>query len=222
MLGLDLREGVQGLVETADRDLTVLWREVATAAQAETALRDILPALIDAYGAAAATLAADWYDDLRDKTGVAGGFRAIPVDIRDSGSQALVGWAVNEATDLSSLQTLVLGGMQRRIANFSRGTVMGSSIADPKATGWQRVGAGECKTGFCDMLIARGAVYSEATADFAAHDHCNCSAVPAFGGEPKPVKPYTVSPRRTIDPETGKPVIDADFLRAKKWIAEHS
>jgi hypothetical protein len=111
--------------------------------------------------------------------------------------------------------------MQRRIANFSRQTVMGSSVADPKARGWQRVGAGECKTGFCDMLIGRGAVYSEASADFAAHDHCKCSAAPAFDGEPRPVKPYTVSPRRTIDPETGKPVIDANFLRAKEWIATH-
>jgi hypothetical protein len=68
------------------------------------------------------------------------------------------------------------------------------------------------------MLIGRGAVYSEAGADFASHDHCNCSAVPAFGGQPRPVKPYTVSPRRTIDPQTGKPVVDADFLRAKAWI----
>ena len=26
---------------------------------------------------------------------------------------------------------------------------------------------------------------------------------------------------REIDPETGKPVIDADFERAKKWIADN-
>jgi hypothetical protein len=30
------------------------------------------------------------------------------------------------------------------------------------------------------MLIGRGAVYSEATADFQSHDHCNCQAEPAW------------------------------------------
>lgn len=216
-----LRSDTALLVRYAETDLTALWRQVKTAAEAETALRDVLPGLVDTYGAAAATVAANWYDDLRDKVDAKQRFRAIPADIRDNGAQALIGWAVNEATDMDSLQALVLGGTQRRIANFARQTVMGSSVEDPAAVGWQRVGVGECKTGFCDMLIARGAVYTEATADFAAHDHCQCSAVPAFHGEPKPVKPYTVSPRRTIDPETGKPVIDADFIRAKQWIADH-
>lgn len=209
------------MVGFARSDLDALWREVRNAAEAEVALRDILPGLIDTYGLAAGTLAADWYDDLRDKVEPKGHFRAIPADVPDTGAQALVGWAVNEAADLSGLQVLILGGMQRRIANFSRLTVMGSVVEDPGAAGWQRAGVGECKTGFCDMLIGRGAVYSEATADFAAHDHCQCTAVPAFHGEPRPVKPYTVSPRRTIDPDTGKPVIDADFLRAKEWIASH-
>ena len=53
-----------------------------------------------------------------------------------------------------------------------------SSTTDPKARGWQRVGVGECD--FCSMLIGRGAVYSEATADFLSHDHCHCYAEPAF------------------------------------------
>lgn len=212
MLGLDLRDGVSGLVDYAERDLAAMWREVSTAAEAETALRDILPGLIDTYGAAAAAIAANWYDDLRGKLGVGGSFYAIQADIPDSGSQALIGWAATKASDVGSLQELILGGMQRRIANFSRQTVMGSSIADPGSTGWQRVGVGECKTGFCDMLIARGAVYSETTADFAAHDHCKCSAVPAFGGMPQPVRPYTPSTRN---------ISDADRARVRDWIASN-
>lgn len=210
--GLDLREGIAGLVGYAARDLSVLWRQLSDAAAAETALRDILPGLIDTYGAAAASLAANWYDDLRRKHEVSGRFLATPAHITDSGPQELIGWALSEATDLRTLQTLILGGTQRRIANFSRQTVMDSSIRDPKALGWQRVGAGECKTGFCDMLIARGAVYSEASADFAAHDHCQCAAVPAFGGQPRPVKPFTPSTRN---------VSDADRARVREWIATH-
>jgi hypothetical protein len=208
--GLDLRDGVRGLVGYANRDLSALWRQVTTAAEAEVALRDVLPALIDTYGAAAATLAANWYDDHRDKVGPAKAFTAIPVDIADTGAQALVGWAVTEATDTTALQALILGGTQRRIANFSRATVTGSSIADPAATGWQRVGSGECA--FCAMLIGRGAVYSEAGADFASHDHCNCSAAPAFEGEPRPVKPFKPSTRTSTD---------ADRARVRDYIASH-
>lgn len=210
MQGLDLRDGVRGLTIHARRDLSKLWRQVSEAAAAEVALHDVLPALIDTYGAAAATLAADWYDTAREKADVAGRFRAIPADIRDTGAHALIGWALTEATDYQAFQTLVEGGMDRRIANFSRGTITGSSVADPKARGWQRVGTGECS--FCRMLIARGAVYSEATADFASHDHCHCSAVPAWNGRPVPVKPYTPSNRDTTD---------ADRARVREYLRTH-
>ena len=210
MQGLDLRDGVTGLVVHARRDLNHLWQQVTEAAAAEVALRDILPALIDTYGAAAATLAADWYDEARAKAGVAGRFTAIPADIRETGAQALIGWALDEAQDYTTFRTLIEGGTERRIANFSRLTVTGSSVADPKAVGWQRVGTGECA--WCRMLIARGPVYSEATADFAAHDHCRCSAVPAWGGLPHPVKPFTPSLRGTSK---------ADQQRAKAWIAKN-
>lgn len=176
-----LRRDVAALSAAAAHELGPLWREVESALAVETALRDVLPALIAEYGAAAATLTADWYDDLRAEQSVRGRFRAIPAEVRETGSQALVGWALTEVTDptnLPAFRTLIEGGTQRRIANFSRLTVTGSSIADPRARGWQRTGVGECD--FCQMLIGRGAVYSEATADFQSHDHCNCGAEPAF------------------------------------------
>lgn len=173
-----LRNSVSKLVGYADRDLTALWREVSDAAQARTALMDVLPAIVETYGSAASTLAATWYDDVRAKAAVRGAFTAIPIEATDRGAQALAGWATSTATDMPSLQVLVLGGIQRRIADHMRGTITGSSVADPQAKGWAREGAGECE--FCQMLIGRGAVYTEATADFASHDHCGCQAVPEF------------------------------------------
>lgn len=208
--GLDLRDGVDGLIGFANKDLTALWSQVNTAAHAETALRDILPGLVDAYGTAAASLASDWYDEARAKAGVAGRFVAIPADVADTGTHALIGWALTEANDMNTFQSLILGGMQRRIANFSRGTITGSSVADPQASGWQRVGSGECE--FCSMLIGRGAVYSEDAADFASHDHCHCSAVPAFKGEPRPVRPFSPSLRTSTE---------ADRARVRAYIASH-
>lgn len=173
-----LRNAVARLNREAALDLSALWRRIESAARAGEALHDLLPAIIDTYGMAASVAAAEWYDDVRDKAGARGRFAADPVDIADTGTHALIGWALSEATDDSAFRTLIEGGTQRRIANFSRLTIVRSSIADPAARGWQRTGTGNCD--FCSMLIGRGAVYTEATADFQSHDHCNCQAEPAF------------------------------------------
>lgn len=206
----ELRRAVAGLSSLAQRDLAELWRRVSTAAQAREALEDILPALVETYGAAAATLAADWYDDQRDKYG-AGRFTAIPAEIRDPGASALIGWATTTATSDDAFRALIEGGLQKRIANASRQTVIGSAIADPSAVGWKRIGAGACA--FCRMLIQRDQLYTEATADFASHDHCNCQAYPLIkGAEPIDVREYVKSERN---------LTDADRARVRKWIAEH-
>lgn len=174
-----LRSGLLVLTRGLSTDLSAVWRQVETAAGANTALQDILPALIDQYGSAAGVMAAEWYDDLRAKRGVGGSFRAEPVDLTDTGTAELLGYAKATATDFAAFQTLILGGSQRRMANFSRLTVMQSSVADPQARGWYRVGDGSTCP-FCSMLLGRGAVYSEASADFQAHDHCGCTASPEF------------------------------------------
>lgn len=176
-----LRADVATLTSAAARELSPLWRRAKTVAATEAALRDLLPPLINEYGAATATVAADWYDDLRDEREVRGRFRAIPASISDTGAQALVGWALAEVADplnILAFRSLIEGGAQRRIANFSRLTVAESSLADPQARGWKRTGRGDCD--FCAMLIGRGAVYTEASADFPAHDHCNCGAEPEW------------------------------------------
>jgi hypothetical protein len=205
-----LRNSVNELVGYAERDLAALWREVSDAAQARVALMDVLPALIETYGQAAAALAATWYDDARTKAAVRGAFTAIPVNPSDRGAQALAGWATSTATDMGSLQSLILGGLQRRVADSARETVMGSAIADPQASGWQRQAFGGCE--FCQMIASRGAVFSEASADFASHDACRCVAVPAFDGLPRPVKPYKPSLRTATD---------ADRARVREYLRTH-
>lgn len=207
----ELRRALADLNVLAARDLGRIFRALQDGDNVAEALHDILPSLVARYGEAAAALAADWYDDLRAAKGVGGAFAAIPADLKDGGAHALVGWAVDTATDDGSLVALLEGGLQRRVINFGRFTVTESSIADPRADGWQRLGQGKNCT-FCDMLISRGAVYSEASADFGSHDHCNCVAVPAFKGEPREVKPYAPSLRGSTDAERA-------LVRA--WIASH-
>ncbi|HKY57670.1 MAG TPA: hypothetical protein VJL80_06505 [Aeromicrobium sp.] len=214
-MDLTLRNDTAKVVRLADRDLSRLWRLVADGASAETALRDLLPAIIEQYGAAGGALAAEWYDAQREKADVKGRFEALPIEPNDRGAQSLVGWALATAQDDQTLQALILGGVQRRIADHARYTVTSSSIADPAARGWQRVGAGECA--FCREMIAKGAVYTRDTVDFGSHDHCNCSAVPAWGGQPIPVKPYTPSLRFKTDEARA-----AHNKRTREWLNQNT
>lgn len=183
MQSSQLRSAVNRLAIQGDRDLAALFKQVSTAAQARTALFDVMPALVEQYGSASAVLAAEWYDQARAKAGVRGRFQAAPADLGRAGAEALVGFGTRSLDaaepDFTLARTVLAGGLQRRIANYARATVTTSSVRDPQAKGWQRVGDGNsCE--FCSMLLTRGAVYTEATSDFPAHDHCGCSAEPAF------------------------------------------
>lgn len=211
----ELRLAVAGLTDLAARDLGTAWADPTDAAAARAALGDLLGPLLDAYGAAAAAIAADWYDDLRDaESDARSRFRAIPAAPVTGGIDVLAGVAVGPLfganPDTAAAVTLAVGGLQRLIANAARDTVTGSAVADPAAEGWQRVAYGGC--GFCRMLAGRGAVYTEGRADFASHDHCHCHATPAWKGKPVPVKPYTPS---------AADITDADRARVRRWIADN-
>ena len=71
------------------------------------------------------------------------------------------------------------GAATRLVLDGGRDTIRETVAADSEARGWQRVGSGR-SCSFCSMLLGRGAVYTEATADFASHDHCACSAEPVY------------------------------------------
>lgn len=211
----ELRQAVADLSTLAAADLNDLWRQVSTAEEARDALLDVLPALSSTYSLAAGTVAADWYDEQRDTLNISGRFSAIVADLDDQGADVLARWGVSPLftpeADWRRAQVLIDGGLQLRIANAARYTVSGSAVADPQARGWQRQGDGK-SCAFCSMLIARGAVYRESTAAFAAHDHCGCVAVPAWDGHPVPVKPYTPSERVAND---------ADRARVRQYLKAH-
>lgn len=172
------------LTGLAQKDLSLIWREFNTATAARDGLIEVLPRLVSIYGSAASTLGADWYDEMRAAAKVSGRFRAIPAELPDVGrTDSLAHWGVGPLfkaePDFAGALSLVNGGLQRIVSNADRESITRSSVADSKARGWQRVGSGaSCE--FCSMLLGRGAVYSEATADFLTHDHCNCGAEPVF------------------------------------------
>lgn len=217
----DLQRDIARLTGLAQRDLASIWRRVSSALEAQEALNDVLPALIRQYGEAASLIAAEWYDDLREQyLDGAPRFSAYPAHLGDQGIYAMTGWAKETATSVEAMQTLIDGGMARRIADWSRETVMHSSYADPRAEGWMRVGrATACA--FCRLLVSRGAIYTKTSVKFGSHDDCNCGAAPRWSGAADvfDVDEYRLGARRVLGPD-GKPIpiSDADKARIDDWI----
>ena len=204
------RRAIRDLNLQAQRDLETIWR---SSAGDPAALAEILAEVVQSYGDAGAAIAAEWYNDLRADTGVRPGFTAIIPEPDAPGTGALVDWAVASANNEDSLKSLIAGGLQRRITNYSRMVVTTSAVRDPRSGGWMRIGSGEC--GFCAMLVSRGAVYSSATVDFASHDHCQCSAAPAWNqSQVEAVRDEFVPSARRRSEETKQ----ADRDRALAWI----
>lgn len=206
------RRAVRDLMILAESDMRDLWAMVRDAGP--DALYELLPDIIDTYGSAAQSIAADYYDNLRESMSVPGRFAPIVEAPASTGASSLVGWATATAADDRAFEQMILGGVQRRIVNQSRDVVVRSSIADPSARGWMRIGSGGCD--FCAMLVGRGAVYTERSVDFKSHDHCNCNAAPAFNREQVRAitKEFAPSARRRSE-ETKA----ADRERVQTWIA---
>lgn len=210
-----LAEQIAVVTAVAFEDLAPVWSGLAPY-EATGALLELVPAVVDTWGYAAAAISADWYDNQREDYGIGGRFTAAIPDLGDTGATELALWAAEpinlDEPDWTLARSRAEGGLQRRITNFSRETIMNSAIDDPQARGWQRVArSGGCA--FCVMLAGRGTVYSKKSVRFGAHDHCHCSAVPAWGGKAAPVKPYKPS---------GRNITDADRARIREWINANS
>lgn len=213
------RRDLAELERIARGDLEVLVRRAGSADELRDSLIRTLPRLVVVYGQAAATLAADWYDELRERAGAPGRFRAIPAEyVADEGrTESLARWGVEpmyqDEPDPVTTLAKVWGGAQRLIADADRETVLGSTRRDPRAGGWSRHTNGKtCR--FCMDIAGRGAVYSAETADFGAHDDCDCVAVPAFGSV-REVRSYTPSQRFR-----SRSARDAHNARTRAWLAD--
>jgi hypothetical protein len=176
------RRDLNELVRLSERDLRVVVRQAGDdAEQVRDALMDTVPQLVTVYGLAAAALAADWYDEVRERAAVRGRFRAMPAELPERGrTDALARWAAGPMFSAEPDRALVFakasGGLQRIVANADRDTVTLSAGRDPQARGWVREG-----TGRCDWCAARiGVLTTDPYEAFATHDKCRCVAAPAF------------------------------------------
>jgi hypothetical protein len=97
-----------------------------------------------------------------------------PASLRSNLSR---GMTIAKALNIAAARSAAAG--MRHALNGGRETITASAKADSRRAGWERLTSGNA-CDFCELLADRGAVYSEDAADFEAHDHCSCSAVPVF------------------------------------------
>lgn len=169
-------------------------------ATVRTALFAAAPLVVGDYGDAASSLALDWYEELRDAAAPSRSFVPVPLaKVDDDALMSSVAWATQSLYELeqkalrsidadadrllaqatSEAMTRLLPEVQKAVAAGFRDTITGNVADDPDAVGWQRfTRPGACK--FCLMLAGKGDVYTEATANFAAHTDDHCVAGPSF------------------------------------------
>jgi hypothetical protein len=178
-------------------------------------LLDAVPELIGYYTLGSSALAADFYDDERERASARGSFSAEPL-IADRARKIgnAIAWATEPLfapSDVTVLQRLA-PVVQLETARPYRDTITTNRQRDPEAVGWRRIAADGCK--FCRLLAGRGAVYKHDTARFASHPNCHCTAQPVFqgqGGDEAGVIQYVASKRRKTD---------ADRERVRAYLAE--
>lgn len=160
-----------------------------------------IPSLIGYYSDGSSALAADFYEDERDRWETPGAYTAVPI-IADRVEKIRrgVAWAADplKVDDLPGTQSRLAEVVDFETAKPYRDTILRNRLNDEKCIGWQRNTNGGCK--LCVMLADRGAVYKERTVRFAAHPHCKCTAVPVFlngpDGEEASVMQYMANGRK--------------------------
>jgi hypothetical protein len=177
-------DGISALIE---RDLLAFFASLDPARPEAVKLElfDVVPALVAQYGDIAATVAADWYDELRASEGVSGRFRAplaelVPTEVVNS----RLGYATRTDGPLFAGTLDTLAAFTSLITNEyalqpGRDTVMQAAHKDNAA--YARIPErGACE--FCLMLASRGFVYSKDTVGDSKkfHGKCRCNAMPVW------------------------------------------
>lgn len=187
--------------EAVSTTLRLLGQVSGSPEQQRAILLDGVPDVINYYSFGSSALAADYYEDERERQAAPKLYVAEPVVVeRTAKIRRAVAWASDPlfTDDPSGVEGRLADVVQLETARPYRDTILANRQRDPSAVGWRRITNGGCK--LCRMLADRGAVYSDTTARFATHGHCKCTAQPVFTssdyGEEASVMQYMASRKR--------------------------
>ena len=181
--------------------VTALGRLSGPPEEQRAVLLEAVPSVVAYYSEGSSALAADFYDDERERAAPPKLYVAEPViEDRTVKIRRAVAWASDPLFEDDPEKT---AGRLAEVVNLEtarpyRDTILTNRERDPSAVGWRRVTHGGCK--MCRMLADRGAVFMDTTARFAAHPSCKCTAQPVFSsedyGEEASVMQYLASRRK--------------------------
>lgn len=170
----DLSARVKGALEAFFLSLDLNKPDVA-----RDALLEFLPVLTDQYGAVAATMAADWYEELRAASGAPGTFRtttaaSVPAKAVEEQVRFLAGnlWTPDPMA--------MLGGLLVAADKYVKQPGRDTMVTNAKREGvrWARVPTGAKTCSWCLILASRDAVFhSKASAGGDGnryHGDCDC------------------------------------------------
>ena len=177
------------------RDLEGFWASLDTlnATATRDALLEVVPLLVAQYGETAASVAADFYDNLREQAAAPGRFSAVlgdPVDVEELRGQ--IRWSIDPLFSANPDPQAALGRLEIKTDEFTlqpgRDTIAASAAHDPAKARWARVPVGKT-CAFCLMLASRGPVFRSAESAGQGrkfHGHCDCTATPMWTGDAYP------------------------------------
>lgn len=184
------------IVDLAQQDLRRLWATLDTgnAMAVREALEDLLPDLVLAYGELSATVAADWYDEMRAQAGAPGRYTALLAPpFAAEAVRANARWAIGPLFSADPDPDAALGRLEsesdRMVLQPGRDTRTLSAKRDPAKPRFARVPTSPKPCAFCTALASRGPVYwsqeaAGGTSDF--HSSCNCEVVQVYDGQGLP------------------------------------
>ncbi|MFF9624276.1 hypothetical protein [Streptomyces griseosporeus] len=203
------RRAQTALIRLLLRDMRGLRRLLVAGRLQQTAPAwiEAVRSLVDQYGAAAASLAANAFEDQRDAAGI-----RRRATVRPAGAppvdkvEASLRWALKDIWDGGDLDTAhrkAEGAAQKLVLDQGRETLRQAVRQDRDAVAYARAAAlGACA--FCKLMASRGAVYKtagtagrEADERFSGdasvvkfHDNCHCTIVPVFRGQQFRLSPH--------------------------------
>ncbi|WP_328903303.1 hypothetical protein OHR86_28280 [Streptomyces sp. NBC_00441] len=235
------RQVQRGLSRLLVRDVRKLRRLIIPSRMQETVPDwiEAVRALVGEYGAASASAAADFYEAERVAARVTGRFTMPLLDPPPDGQvDNSLRWATKDLwprdpddpkttaaqrapleARLDAAEKKAEGVAQKLVTDRGRGTVQAAVQRDRMAVGYARAAAlGACA--FCRLLAARGMVYKQDTADFRAHDGCNCGVIPVFRGQRFELSAHAQEWDRLYR-EYAAPYPGDQLRRFRRAIAEH-
>jgi hypothetical protein len=189
---VDLRQRNAAVVKLSNRALDNYWStlDLSKPEAARDALVEFVPQLVGLYGQAAATVAADWYENIRARD-VDGTYSASLADSPPAEQvQESVRYQAGQlfTDNPESMLVSMSGAVQRYVVNTGRETIRANAGGDPAKPRYARIPTGAKTCAFCSLLASRGFVYaSESTAgEFDKYHHkCDCQAVADFSDDPR-------------------------------------